>query len=84
MGKLLDSYGSKGLDLAGAINKWAPPSDGNDTAAYQAAAAKNVGVGLDKKLSDFTPEQKQKLMQIIKIKEGYYNSGTVTSGTVKK
>jgi RHS repeat-associated protein len=81
MGKLLDSYGEKGLDLAGAISKWAPPTE-NDTAAYQADVAKAVGVSQDAKLKDFTPEQKQKLMQAIMMKEGYFNTGRVTEGQV--
>lgn len=39
---LLESY--LNLEVSAALNKWAPPSDGNDTSAYTDAVCKWCGV----------------------------------------
>ncbi|MHB8272977.1 hypothetical protein, partial [Bradyrhizobium sp.] len=42
---LLDSYGRKGINtVAGIVNRWAPPSDGNNTMAYAADVAGKLGI----------------------------------------
>lgn len=42
---LLGSYGKRGINtVAGIINRWAPPSDGNDTTAYANFVANKIGV----------------------------------------
>ena len=63
--------------IDGTIELYAPASHGNNTAAYQAAARKAVGVGGSVKLSDLTGPQMQSLMTIIRRVEGW-QEGTVT------
>jgi hypothetical protein len=42
---LLQSYGNRGINtVAGIVNRWAPPSDGNDTKAYATRVASSLGV----------------------------------------
>jgi hypothetical protein len=78
MGALIDKYAQKNLTLGGAIAKWAPPGDGNDTATYQKTVATAVGVSQDTKLTAFTPEQKAAFMKAIMRKEGYFNAGSIS------
>lgn len=43
--KLLASYGARGINtIPGIINRWAPQSDGNNTANYAAFVAKQAGL----------------------------------------
>lgn len=58
----------RNLDLMGAINRYAPPSE-NDTRKYQqiALAAAN---GQNKKMSDYTPEERRKIMDAMERHEG--------------
>ncbi len=42
---LLASYGNRGINtVAGVINRWAPPSDGNPTGEYAKSVAAKIGV----------------------------------------
>lgn len=74
---LLKSYGGRGIDtVAGIINRWAPPSDGNDTSAYVASVAKQLGVQPGQKLDMTDPVVLSDLAAAIQRQEGGANSGT--------
>lgn len=63
MGKLLDSYGNRGLTTVnGIINRWAPSSDGNNVSAYAANVSKQLGIGPD---DPIPPEKRQQLIAAI-------------------
>ncbi len=52
LGKNLMSYGSQGYDTVNEIvNRWAPASDGNNTAAYVKALCSELGVKADDQLN---------------------------------
>lgn len=78
--KLFKSDDYKGKNLSAAIAKWAPASDGNDTASYQKAVLAVVG-GRDRKMFSYTPAEQQKIMDAIQQKEGYRAGTTQTVGT---
>ncbi|MER2193330.1 hypothetical protein ABS771_08465 [Methylobacterium brachiatum] len=72
-----DSY--KNLSIRDAIARYAPGSDGNDPASYAGQMARAAGVGVDTKLSDLTPDQRSKLLDAQRDKEGW-RAGTVAGG----
>jgi hypothetical protein len=59
------------LTIAAAIYKWAPPSDHNNTKAYQRHLSKMTGLNLSTKLRQLTPAQLDKVANAIKIIEGW-------------
>ena len=68
---LLKSDGYCNLTIEAAIYKWAPPSDNNDTKAYQRHLSKMTGLNLSMKLHQLTPAQLEKVANAIKILEGW-------------
>lgn len=68
-----DSYQKK--TLAGAIRSWAPPSDGNNTSAYQRQVEKAIGVSINTPMRNLTDSQLYQLATIIRKIEGW-NPGT--------
>jgi predicted nucleic acid-binding Zn-ribbon protein len=59
----------KNLSLSGAISRYAPASDNNDTAKYQAAV---IGaVGSNKKMSDYSEAEQQVIIDAMKKQEGF-------------
>lgn len=62
--RLLQSYIQRGFDTpAEIINRWAPPSDNNPTAAYAQYVAQRLGIGVGDTVS---PEQIPTLAQAIR------------------
>ena len=59
------------ISIAGAIERYAPASDGNDPQAYAATLAKKVGVGADSLLTDLDEDQMGKFILEIKRVEGW-------------
>lgn len=68
---LLKSDDYANLTIAAAIYKYAPPSDHNDTRSYQRKLSKMTGVSLNKKLNQLTPEEMERVVNTIKILEGW-------------
>ncbi|SDC28773.1 hypothetical protein [Acinetobacter boissieri] len=66
---LFDTDSYKNLDLMGAIHRYAPPKE-NDTARYQRNALKAVG-GQNKRMSDYTEDERIKLLNAIQKEEGF-------------
>lgn len=81
---LFEGKNYKGLSVSAAISKYAPPNE-NNTWAYIADVSKAIGVDPNTKMSDLTPEQRQKMLAAMKKKEGY-EAGMVTAkeGGTKK
>ena len=59
------------LTVAKAIYKWAPPSDNNNTKLYQIHVQKITGIPLNKKLSQLTPAEIDRVATAIKTIEGW-------------
>ena len=59
----------KDLDLNAAIARYAPPSE-NQTGVYQRKVLESVG-GTVKRMSDYTPEERQKIMTAMEQMEGF-------------
>ena len=70
------SYKDKTLDEA--IYRYAPPNE-NNTTWYQNTVKKSVG-GQNKKMSEYTPEERQSILASMKKVEGY-KAGTITTST---
>ncbi len=70
-----DSYQNK--TLRSAISAWAPPSDGNDTSAYQRSVAQAIGVSLDTPMRNLSDNQLARLAGEIRRIEGW-KPGTET------
>lgn len=62
----------KNLTLTAAIARYAPPHE-NNTAAYQKAVLSAVGV--NKKMSDYTPAEREKILNAMQRVEGNLRSG---------
>jgi len=77
LGELLTGPLYRNLSMDDAIAQYAPPSE-NDTAAYQAAVRRAVGVSGDTLMSSLTPDQLQSMKQVIARVEGFNQPGTVT------
>lgn len=67
---LFEGKNYKDKTIAEAIYRWAPPSDGNPTAAYISQAAAGAGVDANTRLSDLTPEQREMMMNAMARVEG--------------
>lgn len=66
MGKLLESYGSRGFNTPSSIiNRWAPPSDNNPTPQYASFVAKQLGVDPNAQLDLSNPEIRNRVAQAI-------------------
>lgn len=62
-GTLLGSYGQRGINtIAGVINRWAPPSDGNPVSAYASFVAKKLGIGPNDPIDLSNPQTRQGLV----------------------
>lgn len=63
---LLKNYRSRGFNtVRKIINRWAPPSDGNDTSAYIGTVAKQLGVNPDDTLSaDMLPKLQSAISRV--------------------
>lgn len=72
LGRNLISYQRQGIDTVGEIiNRWAPPSDNNDTAAYIKAVCAQLGVTANQPLDASNPDTLQVLCAaIIKHENG--------------
>ncbi|HGY1170728.1 TPA: hypothetical protein ACNVBB_000997 [Klebsiella aerogenes] len=72
LGRNLLSYQRQGIDTVGEIiNRWAPPSDNNDTAAYIKAVCAQLGVTANQPLDASNPDTLQALCAaIIKHENG--------------
>ncbi len=72
LGRNLISYQRQGIDTVGEIiNRWAPPSDNNDTAAYIKAVCAQLGVTANQPLDASNPDTLQALCAaIIKHENG--------------
>jgi hypothetical protein len=68
---LLKSDRYANLTVAAAIYKYAPPSDHNDTRSYQRKLSKMTGISLNKKLNQLTPEEMERVVNTIKVIEGW-------------
>ncbi|MGU5412822.1 hypothetical protein ACV1MK_06645 [Klebsiella michiganensis] len=72
LGRNLISYQRQGIDTVGEIiNRWAPPSDNNDTAAYIKVVCAQLGVTANQPLDASNPDTLQALCAaIIKHENG--------------
>ncbi|MFJ1363509.1 hypothetical protein [Klebsiella aerogenes] len=72
LGRNLISYQRQGIDtVSEIINRWAPPSDNNDTAAYIKSVCAQLGVKADQPLDASNPDMLQALCAaIIKHENG--------------
>lgn len=72
LGRNLISYQRQGIDTVGEIiNRWAPPSDNNDTVAYIKAVCAQLGVTANQPLDASNPDTLQALCAaIIKHENG--------------
>ncbi|HBR0868513.1 TPA: hypothetical protein R4169_000643 [Klebsiella pneumoniae] len=72
LGRNLISYQRQGIDTVGEIiNRWAPPSDNNDTAAYIKSVCAQLGVTANQPLDASNPDTLQALCAaIIKHENG--------------
>lgn len=77
---LFDSKGYEGLTLAQAISKYAPESDGNNTAQYIQTLANGLGVSPNTPMSSLTPDQKAKFSTIQRGIEGFHQGKSSVLG----
>ncbi len=84
LGRNLIAYQRQGIDTVGEIiNRWAPPSDNNDTAAYIKAVCAQIGVTANQPLDASNPDTLQALCAaIIKHENGTqpYSSDQLSTG----
>lgn len=59
------------LTIAAAIRKWAPPSDNNNTKAYQQNLSRMTGLSLSKKINQLTPDELSRVADAIRTIEGW-------------
>jgi len=79
-GELLQSGSYKNLSMHDAIYRWAPPSE-NDSAGYVRYVAEKTGIDPNKKMSDLTPTERDKMVRAMAEREGIKNgSGDVIEG----
>jgi len=69
--RLLKTENYQNKTLAGAISAWAPPSDGNNTSAYQRRIAQATGVSLDTPMRNLSDSQLARLAQEIRRVEDW-------------
>lgn len=84
LGRNLISYQRQGIDTVGEIiNRWAPPSDNNDTTAYIRAVCAQLGVTANQPLDASNPDTLQALCAaIIKHENGSqpYSTDQLSTG----
>lgn len=84
LGRNLISYQRQGIDTVGEIiNRWAPPSDNNDTTAYIRAVCAQLGVTANQPLDASNPDTLQALCAaIIKHENGTqpYSPDQISTG----
>ncbi len=84
LGRNLMSYQRQGIDtVSEIINRWAPPTDNNDTAAYIKAVCEQLGVSADEPLDSSNPDTLKALCAaIIQHENGSqpYSDQQLTSG----
>lgn len=84
LGRNLISYQRQGIDtVSDIINRWAPPSDNNDTTAYIRAVCAQLGVTANQPLDASNPDTLQALCAaIIKHENGSqpYSSDQLSTG----
>jgi hypothetical protein len=68
---LLKSDKYANLTIASAVHKYAPPSDHNNTRAYQKKLSNMTGLSLGRKLSQLTPSELERVALAIKEIEGW-------------
>ena len=59
------------LTIGSAIYRYSPPADNNNTKLYQQKLSKMTGLSLNKKMSDLTPEELNRVVQAIRTIEGW-------------
>lgn len=74
--KLLLTNNYKNLTVAGAISRWAPPSE-NNTAGYQRQVARLTGLSISRKISELSSEELTRVANAIRHVEGW-RPGKVT------
>ncbi|MBQ5700462.1 MAG: hypothetical protein IIV74_04175 [Alphaproteobacteria bacterium] len=74
--KLLLTNSYKNLTVAGAISRWAPPSE-NNTAGYQRQVARLTGLSISRKISELSAEELTRVANAIRQVEGW-RPGKVT------
>jgi hypothetical protein len=67
---LWETRGYSGLTIAGAINRYAPPSE-NDTGAYVNSVASSIGVGPDTPMAELNDSQKEVMLDAMERVEGF-------------
>lgn len=67
---LFSSEGYAGKTIAGAISRYAPASDSNDTAGYIAKVASEIGVDPNTPLSELSPSQRNTMLTAMERIEG--------------
>ncbi|MBY6239793.1 hypothetical protein [Methylosinus sp. Sm6] len=67
---LFDSPQYAGLSIREALGKYAPASE-NDTGAYVRRVTQGLGVGPEARLADLAPEQREKMLDILREHEGW-------------
>lgn len=84
LGRNLMSYQRQGIDtVSEIINRWAPPTDNNDTAAYIKEVCEQLGVSADEPLDSSNPDTLKALCAaIIQHENGSqpYSDQQLTSG----
>ncbi|MBJ9142284.1 hypothetical protein [Citrobacter koseri] len=84
LGRNLMSYQRQGIDtISEIINRWAPPTDNNDTTAYIKAVCEKLGVSADEPLDSSNPDTLKALCAaIIHHENGSqpYSDQQLTSG----
>lgn len=84
LGRNLISYQRQGIDtVSDIINRWAPPSDNNDTTAYIKAVCAQLGVTADQPIDASNPDTLQALCAaIIKHENGSqpYSADQLSTG----
>lgn len=67
---LLDVYGRQGINtVQGVINRWAPPSDKNDTTSYANTVAAKLGLAPDAQIDLADPGMRAKLSRAMFVVE---------------
>ena len=81
---LLRSGGYSKLNIADAINRWAPSADSNDPVAYAAHITKMTGVDSSKKYIDLSSAEKGKVLDAINRVEGGKSGKVLTAEQAAK
>ncbi len=68
---LFNTSGYSGKTIGGAINRYAPPSDGNNTNGYIGAITRGLGVPASTPMSSLSPSQRSRMLDIMQGVEGY-------------